>query len=244
MFEGKLAESFRTLDLPKPFEINQIQQYGEVFEITFEKPLKIEAAPGQYGMFSMGIPGAGEKPFMIANPDPFKIWVNPVGPFSKDITSGQVPTLYIRGPKGTGFTKPDESELSDGSKLSFIITNTAGISSLNFLINRLSRKLHRHVNVILTKEILQKFGAASAFINFAHFVLPENTLQDSLQGLLANSSHIYMDKLFQIEESPTLKRAQALNLDTYFRCSMGICGSCEYKGLFMCTEGPVVDLLR
>ena len=82
--------------------IDRIQENPKTLTLVLDRQLP-DARPGQFCM--LWLPGADEKPFSIAGPDPLMFTVSRVGPFSEAVQALSAgDPLWFRGPFGTGWT--------------------------------------------------------------------------------------------------------------------------------------------
>lgn len=243
-------ESLHT-EIYQPVTIHEkIQLSPDITHIRFRESVKL-SRPGQYIM--VWIPGFDEKPFIISQAAPLEIIVQTRGPFSELITSQNFShKLLIRGPFGTHFDLPKNT--TDAATI--VIGTTAGLSSARYLLQSLSSKGLNNIRLFLNEKI---FNALPADImgSFPYQTYTDPDLQSVLQMAVQFSEYLYFlpkaeDSLKTLNEAVTansrLISAQALFVDSYIACAIGVCGRCADEGFLAgklsCVEGPVFEVLN
>ena len=203
------------------------------------------ARPGQFCM--LWLPGADEKPFSIAGPDPLMFTVSRVGPFS-DAIHALAPgdPLWVRGPFGTGWTV--------GPGRALLVGGGYGAAPLYFLARELCRGdsgVEAALGARTSADLLfvDRFAGLGAPVHLA--------TEDGSRGTAGRVTEVVRPLL----ESGRFDRVCAcgpegllealaglcgsvgipgeLSHEAYMRCGVGICGSCEHEARLVCMDGPV-----
>jgi len=204
------------------------------------------AQPGQFVM--VWLPGLDEKPFSLVSDDPVTLAISRVGPFSArlhELTVGD--RLWLRGPLGRPFDLVGERLL--------LVAGGYGAAPLAFLAAR-ATQAQRKVAVIgaatrgdllfqdrftdagcevvpVTEDC--SVGEGGLCTDVAERLLREETF-DAVYGCGPEGM---LEKLEQL--CIELGIPGQLSKEAYMRCGMGVCGSCERKGLLVCRDGPVFN---
>jgi len=233
--------------LPKLVKIKKIiKENQKVKTFIFEE--RIKAIPGQYLM--IWLPGVGEKPFSITNPDPLTIIIARVGPFSTalhKLVLGK--KLGYRGPIGRGFKIVGEKIL--------LVGGGYGAAPLYFLAQEAVKKKKKIFIVLGAKkkgELLyekrfKKLGA-KVFITtddgscgrkgLATDIGEEIIKKEKIDRVYSCGPEKMMDVLGKICQR--LKVPCFLSLERFMKCGgLGICGQCEINGVLVCQQGPVFN---
>jgi len=233
--------------LPKLVKIKKIiKENQKVKTFIFEE--RIKAIPGQYLM--IWLPGVGEKPFSITNPDPLTIIIARVGPFSTalhKLVLGK--KLGYRGPIGRGFKIVGEKIL--------LVGGGYGAAPLYFLAQEAVKKKKKIFIVLGAKkkgELLyekrfKKLGA-KVFITtddgscgrkgLATDIGEEIIKKEKIDRVYSCGPEKMMDVLGKICQR--LKVPCFLSLERFMKCGgLGICGQCEINGVLVCQQVPVFN---
>ena len=233
--------------LPKLVKIKKIiKENQKVKTFIFEE--RIKAIPGQYLM--IWLPGVGEKPFSITNPDPLTIIIARVGPFSTalhKLVLGK--KLGYRGPIGRGFKIVGEKIL--------LVGGGYGTAPLYFLAQEAVKKKKKIFIVLGAKkkgELLyekkfKKLGV-KVFITtndgscgrkgLATDIGEEIIKKEKIDRVYSCGPEKMMDVLGKICQR--LKVPYFLSLERFMKCGgLGICGQCEINGVLVCQQGPVFN---
>jgi len=233
--------------LPKLVKIKKIiKENQKVKTFIFEE--RIKAIPGQYLM--IWLPGVGEKPFSITNPDPLTIIIARVGPFSTalhKLVLGK--KLGYRGPIGRGFKITGEKIL--------LVGGGYGVAPLYFLAQEAVKKKKKIFIVLGAKkkgELLyekkfKKLGV-KVFITtndgscgrkgLATDIGEEIIKKEKIDRVYSCGPEKMMDVLGKICQR--LKVPCFLSLERFMKCGgLGICGQCEINGVLVCQQGPVFN---
>ncbi len=203
------------------------------------------ARPGQFCM--LWLPGADEKPFSIAGPDPLMFTVSRVGPFSEAVQALSAgDPLWFRGPFGTGWT------VKRGKAL--LVGGGYGAAPLYFL----ARELHGHggrVEAALGARTAPDLLFADRFAGLG--VRVHKATEDGSEGAAGRVTEVVapllesgrFDRLYACGPEGMLEALEALcrqaqvpgelSHEAYMRCGVGICGSCEHGSRLVCMDGPV-----
>jgi dihydroorotate dehydrogenase electron transfer subunit len=233
--------------LPKLVKIKKIIKENQKVK-TFILEEKIKAIPGQYLM--IWLPGIGEKPFSISNPNPLTLAVAQVGPFSSvlhKLASGK--RLGYRGPMGQGFKIA-------GKKI-LLVGGGYGMAPLYFLTQEALRKKKRVFVILGAKkkgELLyekrfKKLGA-KVFVTtddgsygrkgLATDIAVEVIKREKIDTVYSCGPEKMMVVLGKICQE--LKIPYFLSLERFMKCGgLGICGQCEINGVLVCRKGPVFN---
>jgi len=208
------------------------------------------ARPGQFCM--LWLPGADEKPFSIAGPDPLMFTVSRVGPFSEAVHAlSPGDTLWVRGPFGTGWTS--------GSASALLVGGGYGAAPLYFLARELGRagaRVEAALGARTSADLLftDRFGGLGAPVHVATEDGSAGTtgrVTEIVEALLASGR---FDRLYACGPEGMLEALAALcrksgvpgelSHEAYMRCGVGICGSCEHEARLVCMDGPVFAVGR
>jgi len=212
---------------------------------TFIFDFKGKAIPGQFVM--VWLPGINEKPMSLSYIENFGITVKKIGEFTEKLHELEEGNLIgFRGPYGRGFK-------IEGEKLLFV-AGGIGIAPIAPLVEeatKLSKEATiimgaRSENELIFVERIKKTGAKVILATEDGSIGVKGTAIDAL--MLRKES---FDQCFACGPEKmlveVLKYAKArkiptqLSLERYFKCGIGICGSCalDDKGLLVCRDGPV-----
>lgn len=221
----------------------------------FDRPLH-QAKPGQFIM--AWLPGVGEKPFSIADSDPFTLTVAAVGSFSEALCNLRVgERLWIRGPLGQGYRLTGKKHLLAGGGY--------GAAPLYFLAKQ-ALAVGGEVHVCLGARTADELLLVEAFKSAGCEVYL--TTDDGTQGRQGQVTLAVEDELKKFNPDslyacgPEAMLLALLELDrkknipmqlsweALMRCGIGLCGSCELdeqiikktglpSGWLTCKDGPV-----
>ena len=205
------------------------------------------AQPGQFVM--VWLPGLDEKPFSLVSDDPVTLAISRVGPFSArlhELTVGD--RLWIRGPLGRPFDLVGERLL--------LVAGGYGAAPLAFLARRAARA-NRKVAVIgaatqgdlLFQDRFADEGCEIVLVTEDCSVGEGGLCTDAAERLLREET---FDAVYGCGPEGMLEKLERLCIElgipgqlskeAYMRCGMGVCGSCERKGLLVCRDGPVFNV--
>lgn len=233
--------------LPKLVKIKKIiKENQKVKTFIFEE--RVKTTPGQYLM--IWLPGIGEKPFSIVNPDPLTIIVARVGPFSAalhKLTPGK--KLGYRGPIGQGFKITGKNILLMGGGY--------GVAPLYFLAQEAVRKKKKVFVILGAKkkgELLyeKKFkklgvkvfittedgscGRKGLATDIGEEIIKKEKI-DMVYSCGPEKMMVALGKICQYLKVPCF-----LSVERFMKCGgLGICGQCEINGVLVCRKGPVFN---
>lgn len=242
-----------------PYDLFQLkekhQETAKVNTLIFDHPLE-GAHPGQFVM--VWLPGVGEKPYCVADNDPFTITVAIAGDFSHvlhDLPLGD--RVWVRGPYGQGFTLQGKRHL--------LVGGGYGAAPLLFLAKQaISRG----------DAVLACLGARSAEDVLLLDAFKEASCETmvatedgscGMKGLVTQAAldslkDFRPDSIYACGPLPMLSAlalickekgmAAQLSYEALMRCGLGLCGSCELDdesraiagippGWLTCKDGPV-----
>ena len=223
--------------------------------LVLDRPL-MEAQPGQFVM--IWLPDVGEKPFSIADADPFKLTVADVGPFSQALCALKPEQpLWVRGPLGRGF------ELK--GKRHILVGGGYGAAPLYFLA-KTALEQGDEVCVCLGARNQAELLLADDFRELGCKVLLATDDGSAghrglvLEAVRAALADFPAQTLYACGPKPMLlalaafckecKMAGQFSWEAMMRCGIGLCGSCEIDeptcdavglahGWLTCKDGPV-----
>ena len=204
-----------------------------------------DARPGQFCM--LWLPGADEKPFSIAGPDPLMFTVSRVGPFSEAVQAlSPGDKLWVRGPFGAGWTVARARAL--------LVGGGYGAAPLYFLARELSGQkagVETALGGRTSADLLfaDRFGGLGIPVHVATEDGSAGTagrVTEIVEPLLSSGR---FDRLYACGPEGMLEALAALcrksgvpgelSHEAYMRCGVGICGSCEHEARLVCMDGPV-----
>lgn len=242
---GSTGRLRRAVGLPRAARVLSTQtENGRTRSLVLG--LRLGAEPGQFAM--AWLPGLDEKPFSLAGDDPVVLTVAAVGPFSRAVCALRPgDTLWLRGPLGRGFEPAGTSHL--------LVGGGYGAAPLHFLAWRLADRGDRVTAVIgaRTADDLLLVDALEA--TGAEVVVTTEDGSRGLTGLVTDAVGPMLavdppDTLYACGPHGMLAALEAmaaaagvtaqLSWEAYMRCGVGLCGSCEHRGLLLCADGPVL----
>lgn len=233
-----------TLDLPTAFRIRDIRDESPTVR-TFTLDGAIQAEPGQFVM--VWLPRVNEKPFSLVDAAPITLTIARVGPFTEAAHWLRVgDRLWLRGPFGRGFDLLP--------RLAVLVGGGYGAAPLAFLARRL-RAQGVDVSVALGAKgaadlvLMDRFHAVGCHV---HPATEDGSLGH--KGLATDVAERLLDAqpdaaLYACGPEAMLLRLAHLcrergtpgqfSLERMMKCGLGVCGSCDYRGLLVCRDGPV-----
>jgi dihydroorotate dehydrogenase electron transfer subunit len=236
----------RSARLPQPARVIEVT-VDNYRTRTVRLDVTVHAQPGQFAM--VWLPGLDEKPFSLLDADPLTVTVAAVGPFSRAVhrlAPGHM--VWFRGPLGNAFRRVGRDHL--------LVGGGYGVAPLLFLARTLLAAGDR-VRVVIgarTAADLLKVDAFRALGVETHLATEDGSAgtrglvtdvvrpmieHDRPAALYACGPHGMLTALEGLTGGAGLP-AQ-LSWEAYMRCGVGICGSCEHRGLLLCADGPVVE---
>jgi dihydroorotate dehydrogenase electron transfer subunit len=211
---------------------------------TFRFDINLDPAPGQYAM--VWIRGVDEIPMSFCRDD--TIAVNAVGDATNALFKlGTGSSVGLRGPLGNGF-------ILRGNKI-LLIGGGVGVAPLAFLGEQ-ARATGIEVTSLLGFRSSQDIIFRSRFQKMGDLLITTDDGSIGIHGRVAAGlreldltafSQIYLcGPELMMWDIISRSRDQASKIQTsinrYFKCAMGICGSCcmDPDGTRVCTEGPVI----
>lgn len=217
---------------------------------TFTLDGNLNAIPGQFVM--VWLPDSGEKPFSLANATPIALTIAAVGPVSQAIHQLNVGDyLWIRGPLGQGYSLPTPKQ----NNQILLVGGGYGVAPMLFLAKT---ALAQHItptmiigardsNHLLLQDNFEKLGIS--------LLLSTEDGSTGTKGLVTDAMNIYLDyksadavyacgPTGMLQAIATLSQTKnipyQLAWESYMRCGIGLCGSCEVgDGWLTCLDGPV-----
>lgn len=224
--------------------VDRIRENPRTITVVLDHSLR-EARPGQFCM--LWLPGADEKPFSIAGPDPLMFTVSRVGPFSEAVQAlAAGAPLWFRGPFGAGWTVKKTRAL--------LVGGGYGAAPLYFL----ARELHAHgarVETALGARTSADLLFTDRFAGLG--VRVHASTEDGSAGATGRVTDVVQpllesgrfERLYACGPEGMLEALEVLctrtgvpgelSHEAYMRCGVGICGSCEHHSKLVCMDGPV-----
>ena len=243
--------------LPTPFPIRSVE-IDNYRTKTIVLDASLEATPGQFVM--AWLPRFDEKPFSLVDADPVTLMITAVGPFTR-LLHERLPgdPLWIRGPFGNGFRLP-----RPGLRASFVgggygvapllwlarawrqqlaaLTVVIGAGSAPDLLytDRFSRLQDDYAKTGHTLGLLTCTENGSAGSTGRVTDLLSSRLDAGEYDMIcACGPHGMLAALDRLGGEYGVPRQ--LSWESYMRCGIGICGSCEHEGRVLCLDGPVLQ---
>jgi dihydroorotate dehydrogenase electron transfer subunit len=247
------------MKLIKPFTVFRLKgkrrETANVNTLIFDKPLD-GANPGQFVM--VWLPDIGEKPFCVADADPFTITVAVAGDFSHALHAlGIGQHAWVRGPFGQGFNIHGRRHL--------LVGGGYGAAPLLYLAKQMIGRGHT-VMACLGARSAMDLLLEDAFLNAGcetRVITDDGSrgMQGQVtQAVAVNLEEFQPDTLYACGPVPMLSALAPicrerglpaqLSYEALMRCGIGLCGSCELdntsrapagipSGWLTCKDGPV-----
>jgi dihydroorotate dehydrogenase electron transfer subunit len=230
---------------PKNAEIVEIvEESASVRTLRFELDLDLDPVPGQYLM--VWVRGVDEVPMSISYRN--GITVQKVGEATRaifDLSVGD--DLGIRGPLGNGF-------VLEGKRI-LLVGGGVGAAPLA-LLGEAACERGMEITTLLGFRCSGDLLFRERFERIGELVI---TTDDGSEGICGRASAGLsclnpqeFDQIYLCGPEPMMAdmigkcrgmetKIQA-SIDRYFKCGMGICGSCaiDPSGIRVCVEGPVI----
>ena len=230
--------------LPQPTKITRVIEENARVK-TFVLEAAVEADPGQFIM--VWLPRTGEKPFSLVDADPVTITVAKVGPFTEKLHQLRInDRIWFRGPLGQGFELRGERIL--------LIGGGWGVAPLAFLAQR-AVGAGRQVTAVIGAQSRADLIFPQRFAELGcSVVLATEDGSAGNRGLATDVAESLLgrgevDAVYACGPEAMLNRVLELcrdhglscqlSLEKYMRCGLGVCGSCQRKGMLVCRDGPV-----
>jgi dihydroorotate dehydrogenase electron transfer subunit len=232
-------------DLPTAFTITGIRDESPTVR-TFVLDRALAAEPGQFVM--VWLPGVNEKPFSLMDAFPVTLAIARVGPFTEAIHRLQVGgRLWLRGPSGRGFEPMPRPAL--------LVSGGYGAAPLAFLARYL-RESGQPVTAVLGAKTARDAILSGRFASNGCQV--EVVTEDGTLGTCGLATDVAARLMRQERKKiavyacgpePMLEKlaqmcynlgiAGQFSMERLMKCGFGVCGSCHWKGLLVCKDGPV-----
>lgn len=204
------------------------------------------ATPGQFLM--IWIPGVDEIPMGLSKiGQTMGITVHKVGDATEkmhQMVEGDL--IGIRGPYGKGFDLQGSRVLAVGGGTGLASLMPAIESAL-----RQNKKVDVAIGAEKGEELLyvdraRKAGAivelatddgSEGFHGLVSDLAAELIAQNEYDIIITCGPEAMMKKI--VEDGMKHKIPVQLSMERYMRCAIGVCGSCAFNGLRICTDGPV-----
>lgn len=221
----------------KPYKIIDIVDEAKGVK-TFLLNNNLNAKPGQF--VKVWIPGVNEKPFSVSGSN--GITVKMFGEFTSRMFMLDIgDSLMVRGPYGNSFL----DFVRSGRK--YIIAGGIGAAPLVFL----SEQLDNAIVLLGSKtknEVVFEKRFKSAIVStddgtygkkgFAIDLLDDINIEKDSQFFICGPEKM-MTSAAKKALNYTKPENIILSLERYMKCSVGLCGSCEFNGYRVCIDGPV-----
>jgi dihydroorotate dehydrogenase electron transfer subunit len=231
------------VERPVPARVIGGKRIGErISLLTLENVLVKTPDPGQ---FLMVWNGSDEKPMAVTEitSETFQIAVKEVGPFTQSLARAEPGALLgVRGPYGRAFDLSYENPL--------LVAGGIGASPIRYLATRLNERgvatrivagFNSKDDAILTEE-LARLGSCT-FCCLDGSLGMRGTSVEGLPGLedfdcvYTCGPEAMMAEVGRRADAAG-KKCQLL-VERYFKCGIGMCGSCSLGRLVTCRDGPV-----
>ena len=207
-----------------------------------------DALPGQFVM--VWIPGVDEIPMGLSTiGETMGITVHRVGDATErmhEMSEGD--KIGIRGPYGRCFD-------IQGSKI-LVIGGGTGIASLMPAVEvalRQNRKTDVAIGALTSEELLfadraEKAGAdvklatddgSEGYHGFVSDLAGDLLKDEEYNQILTCGPEAMMKKVIELGREHGIPTQ--VSMERFMRCGLGVCGSCAFDGLRICTDGPVFD---
>lgn len=231
------------MERPKPARVIEAREIARnIACLRIENPLEQLPRPGQ---FIMVWNGSDEKPMAVTriSKEELSITVKRVGPFTEALTRSKPGELLgVRGPYGRAFDLAFRKPILVGGGI--------GASPLLHLASSLAMKrgsptimlgFNSACDAIYLEEF-KRFGRTQACTVDGSLGLPGNVTDHlpPLSGfdcIFTCGPEAMMAVAGRMAEAAKLE-CQLL-VERYFKCGIGLCGSCALGTLTVCKDGPV-----
>jgi len=225
---------------------------ARILEIVPETPsvrtlcfdLDLDPVPGQYLM--VWVRGVDEVPMSISRPN--GITVQQVGEATRAIFDLEVgDSLGVRGPLGNGFSLVGERILLVGGGVGAAPLALLAEAAKDRRMEVTTLLGFRCCDDVLFRERFERIGellittddGSEGICGRASAGLSSLNLSEFDQIYLCGPEPMMADV---IARCPGMETKIQASIDRYFKCGMGICGSCciDPSGIRVCVEGPVI----
>ena len=207
-----------------------------------------DALPGHFVM--IWIPGVDELPMGLSTiGDTMAITVHKVGDATEKMHAmNEGDKIGIRGPYGRCFNIQGSTML--------VVGGGTGIASLMPAVEvavQQKREVDVAIGALTSEELLfadraESTGAtvklatddgSEGFHGFVSDLAGDLLKEKDYDQILTCGPEAMMKKV--IELGMEHKISTQVSMERFMRCGLGICGSCAFDGLRICTDGPVFD---
>jgi len=228
---------------PKNAEIMEIvHETASVRTLRFDATL--DPVPGQYLM--VWVRGVDEIPMSISYRNGISVQL--VGEATRAIFDLEVgDSLGLRGPLGNGFTLSGDKILLVGGGVGAAPLALLGETASERGVEVSTLLGFRCCDDLIFRERFERIGelvittddGSEGICGRASAGLERLNLQDFDQIYLCGPEPMMADV---IGRCPGMETKIQASIDRYFKCGMGICGSCciDPSGIRVCVEGPVI----
>jgi len=213
---------------------------------TFIFDAALEAEPGQFLM--VWLPGAGEKPISIMDPDPLTLTVARVGPFSSALHERKVGDLVgWRGPFGRPFSLRGRNVL--------LIAGGYGAAPLHFLAKRTRERGcgtcmaigARTAEGLILVDRFHGLGCSTILATDRGDMGFQGYVTEAVEERLQQYDAVYACgpelMLHAVAQMCWREGVPAqVSIERYMKCGFGICGQCAMDDKLVCRDGPVFDI--
>lgn len=225
---------------------------AEIMEIVRETPtvrtlrfdLVLDPVPGQYLM--VWVRGVDEIPMSISYRNGISVQL--VGEATRAIYDLEVgDSLGLRGPLGNGFSLSGDKILLVGGGVGSAPLALLGETASERGVEVSTLLGFRCCDDLIFRERFERIGelvittddGSEGICGRASAGLERLNLQDFDQIYLCGPEPMMADV---IGRCPGMETKIQASIDRYFKCGMGICGSCciDPSGIRVCVEGPVI----
>ena len=213
---------------------------------TFVLDTAVDAEPGQFLM--LWLPGAGEKPVSVMNPDPLSLTVARVGAFSTTLHQRNIgDPVGWRGPFGKPFALRGENLL--------LIAGGYGAAPLYFLAKRACESGRgtclaigaRTGEDLILLDRFRELGCTTIIATDRGDIGFQGYITQAIEEQLCQYDTVYACgpelMLYAVAQMCWQVGVPAqISLERYMKCGFGICGQCAMDDKLVCKDGPVFDI--
>ncbi len=213
---------------------------------TFVLDAAVQAEPGQFLM--VWLPGVGEKPISIMEPNPLSLTVARVGPFSAALHTRKPGDLVAwRGPFGRPFALRGRKILlvagGYGSAPLYFLAVRACQAGLQTLVAIGARSADELVLV----ERFRELGCATIIATDRGDLGHKGFVTEAILDILPECDCVYAcgpePMLVAIAQLCWQAGVPAqVSVERYMKCGFGLCGQCALDDKLVCQDGPVFDI--
>lgn len=207
---------------------------------TFVFDVDLGYVPGQYVM--TWVRGVDEVPMSLSYSD--AITVQRVGDATTAMFNlGEGDSLGLRGPYGEGFTPRDKILIIAGGVGAAPLAGLAeeADEALTLLGAKTASELVFEDRFTDAGEVrVATDDGTKGYHGFVTDLLDDVNMED-YEGVAVTGPELMMRKVLEVAEARGVERWAEFSLHRYFKCGVGVCGSCctDPQGLRVCADGPV-----